>query len=278
MRFANKLFAISAVVLFGAACNDNQLGPGPPNLTRPVAIIESGSTSYATLATALFDGNGSYDPDDSSADAIMEYRWSVRSAPPGSSTNALTAGSGLASVFIDVAGAYQIQLVVVDKDGLSSEPAIFELTGIPYEDIHVEVSWDIDISDVDVHLINETTNGTFFQAPYDCYYANMNPDWGPAGSLGNPTLDLDDVNGYGPENINVVSPEDGIDYRVTVHYYSDDGLGGTNVTVKIFVDGQLKHEKVQFLSTTGRTWDVALISWPAGTVAELGAVYDYTPF
>lgn len=278
MRFFARLVLLSTTTLALTACNDYALGPGPPNLDRPVAVIDSSTTSYATLDTAMFDGTGSYDPDNSASDAIAEYRWSMRSRPPGSSTTAQPAGAGLASVFVDVAGTYELQLVVVDQDGLESEPEVFSFEGIPFEDIHVEVAWDIDISDVDVHLINETAGGQFFQAPFDCYYANMNPDWGPAGSFGNPTLDLDDVNGYGPENINVVSPEDGVSYRVVVHYYSDDGLGGTNATVKIYLSGELKYEQVQFLNQTGRTWEVARVSWPNGTIQELGNVYDYSPF
>ena len=276
MRFLSSVVVLASLMMVG--CNDYSLGPGPPNLDRPVAVIESNASSYATLDTALFDGTSSYDPDNSGPNAIAEYRWSMRTVPPGSSTTAQNAGVGQGQVFVDVAGTYEVQLVVVDQDGLESQPATYQFEGIPFEDIHVELAWDIDISDVDVHLINESQNGQFFQAPFDCYYANMSPDWGPAGSYGNPTLDLDDVNGYGPENINIVSPEDGVNYMVVIHYYSDDGVGGTNATVRIYISGELKYERVQNLNQTGRTWEVARISWPNGTIQPIDNVYDYTPF
>lgn len=276
MRFLSAVVVLAGLTT--VACNDYSLGPGPPNLDRPVAVIESSASSYATLDTALFDGSGSYDPDNSGPGAIVEYRWSMRTVPPGSSTTAQNAGSAQGSVFVDVAGTYEVQLIVVDQDGLESQPATYQFEGVPFEDVHVELAWDIDISDVDVHLINESQNGQFFQAPFDCYYANMSPDWGPAGSYGNPTLDLDDVNGYGPENINIVSPEDGVNYMVVVHYYSDDGVGGTNATIRIYISGELKYERVQNLNQTGRTWEVARVSWPNGTIQPIDNVYDYTPF
>ena len=72
------------------------------------------------------------------------------------------------------------------------------------------------------------------QSPYDCYFANPNPDWGPTGPVGNPSLDIDDVNGAGPENINLNDPEYTDQttipgpYLVGVHYYSSGGLFTTD--------------------------------------------------
>ena len=62
--------------------------------------------------------------------------------------------------------------------------------------IRVQLHWDIDISDVDLHLIrpggSDRTDG-------DCYYANCQSsdglDWGEPGEHDDPRLDVDDVDG-----------------------------------------------------------------------------------
>ena len=185
------------------------------------------------------------------------------------------------SLFVDVAGSYTVSLIVVDRDGLESEPAELTLEGIPLDDFHAELSWDIDVSDVDLHVI--APGGAVFHQTLDCFFGNCVPiggvgvDWGAPGPDGDPTLDLDDVQGYGPENINIESPTDGSNYRVVVHYWSDDGLGSTTATVRIYLSGQLMYEAAQNLSATGRTWDVATVAWPSGSITPLGSVYDCDP-
>ena len=148
---------------------------------------------------------------------------------------------------------------------------------IPFDDIHVELSWDIDVSDVDLHLVNQGAG--LFDQTQDCYFGNCvsGLDWGVSGPAGNPTLDLDDVQGFGPENVNIEAPTDGATYKVSVHYWSDDGLGSTTATIRIYLSGQLQFEAAQSLNTTGRTWDVADIAWPSGTITPLGALYNCDP-
>jgi len=147
-------------------------------------------------------------------------------------------------------------------------------------ELHVQLEWDADNSDVDLHLIRP--GGDFFQAPGDCYFGNSAPDWFvPNDFHDDPFLDVDNVRGFGPENINVETPGNGV-YTVVIHYYRDsydigEGFGDsteTDATTRIFVRGQMVFEQTRHLIDTGDTWDVAEIDWPAGDVRELGRMWE----
>jgi len=148
----------------------------------------------------------------------------------------------------------------------------------PLEDIglHIELEWDQDDCDVDLHLVKP--GGKLFDCKDDCYYANMNPDWGaPNDFIDDPFLDYDDVDGYGPENLNVSEPVPGT-YKVTMHYYSDsyEGWGGssTKATVRIYSYGNLLGEfGPKMLEYTDKTWDVCNFDWPGANVTVLDTIY-----
>ncbi|MFT5435214.1 MAG: hypothetical protein ACI9OJ_005931, partial [Myxococcota bacterium] len=85
--------------------------------------------------------------------------------------------------------------------------------------ITIRLSWDANFTDVDSHLLNP--GGTLFDCTTDCFFGNPAPDWGTAGAWqDDPFLDLDDVDGYGPEHINLTEPQPGV-YRYVVHYWDD---------------------------------------------------------
>ena len=48
-------------------------------------------------------------------------------------------------------------------------------------------------------------------------------------------------------------------YHIYSHYYCDDGLGTTDATVKVFVNGTSRLAATQTLDQTGALWDVATI-------------------
>lgn len=271
-------FTLAGASLLLAACNDTALEKSPP--VAPIAVIETDATEVGTLSTALLDGTASYDPDNLDIpDAIVEYEWTLVSTPAGSATELVPSPSGKrANLFLDLAGSYTLELVVTDRDGLRSEPTQITLDGLPFEDIHVELTWDTDDTDLDIHLIHQTScsgGDCFAVPPTDCFFQNPSPDWGPAGAVGNPSLDLDELQGYGPENVNVDDPEAGNQtYRVVVNYYADRGEGASTATVRIYLQGSLAYVGAQTLGDTGDNWDVAEISWPSGLVTDLGSVYD----
>ncbi len=80
----------------------------------------------------------------------------------------------------------------------------------------------------------------------------------------NPTLDIDDVEGFGPENINIVSPAEG-NYKITVYYFNDQGIGSSDAWVKLYINGINKPEWIFgpfTLNKSKQAWDVAIIQWP----------------
>lgn len=187
---------------------------------------------------------------------------------------ALRAGPqrGAMEVISNVSGS---ETTRVSLSAQTEPPPISEL------DVHLVLNWDVDGgSDVDFHFVPTTSD--LFSCD-DCYFSNMQPDWGVAGAiLDDPFLDYDDLEGPGPENINVSELGNG-SYLIAVHYYSDTGSGGdgeggfstaANATVEVYVGGTLRATYGPTnLSGTDMMWDVAQLDWPSETLTPLGDVY-----
>jgi hypothetical protein len=131
-------------------------------------------------------------------------------------------------------------------------------------DIAIEVTWDKNDTDIDTHFVRP--GGTFNAAPGDCYFSNLSPDWGISGdATDDPYLDYDDIDGYGPENLNYAKPATGT-YRVYMWYYSDHGNGATNVTVKVWLDGATTpvYQGTRNMNMSGsRKWTIGDVAWNA---------------
>ena len=195
-------------------------------------------------------------------------------APTQSATQTITFTAGLAGL---KTGHFTV--VSTDPDQPDVDVAVKAESTAPAmetQGIHIQLDWDSDNCDVDMHLIRP--GGTFYRAPGDCYYGNMSPDWGTAGDyVDDPFLDVDNVWGFGPENTNLQEPLPGV-YKVVIHYYSDSYNGSnstsTNATVRVYHYGQLAGEfGPVYLDSTGAMWDVCTIDWPSRTIVELGDVY-----
>lgn len=133
--------------------------------------------------------------------------------------------------------------------------------------MRVKLSWDTDSTDVDTHLI--MPGSSYRDDVGDCYFANRTPDWGVIGdSSDDPELDVDDVDGFGPENI-YVDPTDGGAYQVTIHYWSDHGHGVSNPWVELFIDGVRTQAFGPKQMSSGQVWNVCTIDWPSGVVTGL---------
>jgi hypothetical protein len=226
----------------------------------PVAIIE-GPEESEPLETFTLDGSSSYDP----RGQELQYTWNLTGWPVGSGGHITSMVDDFTELYVDLAGDYEVQLVVVNEDGVASAPAKHQIDVLPSDKIHVEMFWDSPNSDLDLHLAQEDT--PIFLKPTDCNYCNVNPDWGVEGvGSDDPSLDLDDVTGYGPENINLQAPADGV-YDMHVHYFRDNGAGAVVATVRVYLDGAVAYEVSEIMEYDDR-WFVGSVLWPDAVVAE----------
>lgn len=284
----------------------------------PVAAVAEDDFHVLPLDIIELDGSLSTDADGPNGRPVR-YNWVVTSRPDGSTAEPVEsfrnpadpANTGVADdastpnalFFVDLAGVYTIELTVVDNLDLvapsetcQQPAAVITVEAQPDEDIHVQMVWntpgdadqtDGDGSDVDLHFRHPL--GNEWVGALDCYYANSNPDWGPQGPAGDPSLDIDDVNGAGPENINLDEPEDtqalGGQYRVGIDYYRADNFatgrswGPSEVTVRIFLGGVQAGEWVRVMQDTHHFWTVGSIIWSANErrVQEINRYYQQVP-
>jgi len=278
-------------------------GRGTTN-TCPVAIAEArvlGSDSYSEfpdearrlitipLKTLELRGENSTDPDGFIPE--QGYKWTVVERPTDSTAElAPHQGDPNPTFYVDLAGTYVFELQVTDNKGLfSCQNARVVVEAIPDEDIHIQLVWDTPAdpdqtdedygagADVDLHFLHPL--GDWFDLTYDCFYGNKTADWGrPGVPTDDPSLDRDDLDGAGPENINLDNPESGRVYRVGVHYFADHGYGASFVTVRIFIEGVLAFELAnKRMPSTDYFWDVASISWPSGEIQSIDNLMASTP-
>ncbi len=239
------------------------------------------------LTTIELQGSGSFDPDG----PIHRHKWRIAEQPETSGARILPAEATPDPTFMpDVAGLYVLELEVMDEQGASSRPScqVF-LDVVASGDIHVELTWDTPAdpdqsdagfgagADVDLHLLHPL--GDWFCAPRDLYFANANPDWGNAfDPSDDPSLDRDDTDGWGPENVTLDSAEGQMVYRVGVHYFDDHGYGPSFATLKVFIGGVLRYEQASHrLGHSDDFWDVATIAWPSGLVTPIDRTYNPPP-
>ena len=268
-------------------------GKGTSNVC-PVAVAEASivgssgrpATEISTipLKTIQFSGVNSRDPDGE----VQRYEWNIISQPTNSAAR-LTPNNRASEpkLFLDLAGEYEIELVVYDALGQAScESAVITIQATPDEDIHVQLVWDTysdnDQSDefgtdLDLHYLHPA--GRWDLDPYDIFWRNPEADWGVVGdNSDDPSLDIDDTDGQGPENVNHDNPESGKTYSVGAYYYNDNGFGPSYATVRIYIEGQLQLElRDKFLQKEDIFWEVAQISWPSKQIFALDRIHQGFP-
>ena len=233
------------------------------------------------LQVLVLDGSASFDP---SGDQIVEYIWEIVEAPERA-INGIRAFSGdpenpaMAEYFLPLAGRYRICLSVVDDTGLEclDTQQCVTVVAIPEEAIAIELTWDnptdpdqtdSEGSDVDLHFVKMPA--PWFDPVYDAYYANEEPIWNPE----NPSLDIDDTDGVGPETVQLDNPDDCQWYAIGAHYFREQ-WGTAWPTVRIFINGRLVDEIVnQPLFSTDDFWDIARVHWPSGTVHRVNEIIE----
>ena len=205
-------------------------------------------------------GEDSYDP---SGAEITEYNWVLIDAPTGSAARMPGGTANRYNFVADLAGTYTGQLTVHNEYGRSSEPCITSLDVIPEESLWIEMFWVHSGDDMDLHLL---APGGGLESNNDCYYMNcVGGGWLDWGSLGNsdddPSLDIDDIPGAGPENINIYEPADG-SFEVYVHDFPGSVYSGSNdVTVRIYIGGVIAYEDTKSISGENSYTSFATVEW-----------------
>lgn len=290
---------VLALSLLGG-CQEYKIGTPPPDESDPPTVYDTADPPTPTdeppvpteptpnfeAPTVTCDASEyivtpPYDSVDLTAEAtdpqgleITGWQWTKASGPGGSDAEPTPATSQNATLTPDLAGVYDLQVVATNSEGVSSEPCSVQVESVSAEDLRVEMFWDQAGDDMDLHLL--APGGTFENSQTDCYYLNCKAssptglDWGsPNFADDDPVLDLDDISGDGPENINILQPQNGV-YTVIVHDFGiDNGIGTTNVTVNIYLDGGLVWTDTRAITGDLSENRFAEIDWATRTVTGL---------
>jgi uncharacterized protein YfaP (DUF2135 family) len=134
--------------------------------------------------------------------------------------------------------------LVADCGARRETDRVLFTANIPAAGLRVALAWDTPETDVDLWVTDPGGER--------CFYAHRSTALGLM-------LDVDDVTGWGPENITVLRPPAG-EYLVQVHYFDDwDGAGRvpSTCTIAIWQDEGTDDERVAtFTGTLGQTGDI----------------------
>jgi len=214
-----------------------QATPTPPDAICPPVIETTPLSTVSITGSGVDDGT------------IVAYRWASRAIPAGSSAMPPSPADAATTQFTpDVAGDYTLQLTVTDDSGQTGSCDTI-VRALVAEGLRVELYWNppdrschtrpgsagCDSSDVDLHLLHPSAT-RWFDDSLDCHYANCTGaglSWFESARDDDPRLDLDQTDGFGPENINIDVPATAT-YRVGAHFFADDGMGPADVYVNVY--------------------------------------------
>jgi len=261
----------------------------------PTAVINVRQGEEVVPQTVLdLIGSGSY----ATEGVIATWRWRV--TQPGGSQSVFkpTDTSPDVKFEVNAAGRYLFELDVTDATGEQScEPAQVEVFVNPDQALHIELLWDtpgdsnqtdegpLAGADLDLHFKHPSAVGGghdgdgdgrpdgWYDEVFDCYWFNVSPNWGnpSANVLDDPSLDRDDTDGAGPENVNLDLPEDDTCYEIGVHYWKDNNFGSSFATLLIYVYGSPVFNVSGVELAERDMWWVGEVCWPptgAAPVAE----------
>lgn len=240
----------------------------------PTAVAEllEDATAIEPLDTLRLFGGDSYTETEGAE--IAEYRWRLALRPPGSTATLSALTEAQTQITVDIAGVYEVCLEVKDSFGIRScNDACTRLEVIPTDALHVQLVWDHPRADLDLHLLRE--GGSAFTHEGDCYFSNRTPTWFDPVEA-NPTLDADDSEGYGPENINVESPQPGSRWQVLVHYWNSqtDGDPFTVATLRLYAYGQLVGEYSHAFEEDEVLWQAVELTWSSVIPTTEAPIYE----
>ena len=253
----------------------------------PVAVLEVQEGEEVEPQTVLhLHGENSYSP----TGHIAKYQWSVDQ--PALSTSKFVPSETYPSPTFaaNVLGKYVFHLDVWDEYGRKScVTASYQVVTATGCALHVELLWTspgdpipddegpMAGTDVDLHLAHPNAGqddldgdgqkDPWFDPTWDVFWFYPYQNWGSVSSTADdPSLDLDDVDGNGPENINLCQLEDGKSYAVGINYWDDHGFGNAFATVRIYLFNDLVFEVNDVaLADHDLCW-IADVDWPAAQV------------
>jgi len=161
------------------------------------------------------------------------------------------------------AGGVSYYMVNVTRTGCTGHAAF-----------RVQLTWQSNAySDLDLHLLRP---GGSMSTSNDCYFGNCTGSgltWGAS----NPVLDVDDTDGYGPENIYMNAGAEAGEYRVVIHDW--DGTVGEVATVKIYFNDveAARYTSLPLDATTHRYWEVAKVNILTRAISTVGAYSSTAP-
>jgi len=146
----------------------------------------------------------------------------------------------------------------------------------PVAPIYLELTWDTPGADLDLHLVHPFASGLdidgdgtddgWFDSTFDCSWVNEHPTWISGGPRFTESLD-----GSCPETIkwDNPSPNEGLTFKVGIHYWDDLDQGSATPTLRIYINQELRLEVDDVQLNEGDFFEVATIDWPSGTVTAL---------
>jgi hypothetical protein len=272
-------------------------GVGAEQLCPTAKIVVEEGEEVIPQTVLHLDGTQST----AAAGSVKSWFWSVVQ-PDGSQEIFLPNPTDPEPQFqANVVGLYEFKLDVFDDNGVKScSPATYQVLVQPDEAIHVELTWvtpgdedETDTgeargSDMDLHFTHPNATGPdldgngepdpWFDENWDAFWYNPKPNWATfdPNADDDPSLDRDDTDGAGPENLNLGVPEESgllelpTRYRVGVHYWDAHGFGDATATVRIFTYA-LEIFSGTLELTEKDMWCVGEIVWPTAVVEDCPA-------
>lgn len=195
-----------------------------------------------------------------------------------------TAGQLFGAVPVDAAGNYSVNVplfcgvqyvILVFCNPSGTDVLTYQVTtnSCTEPDLRATIVWDALGDDWELHVIKP--GGRINDNPTDCTWTSCiptGPDWGVIGDpTDNPAKDVDDVDGYGPENIILSRPEAGT-FTVMVEHWGP-GDPGSDGYVILNVRGQTYVlDLIDFAPQFVRT--AFTVSFPSGAVATSTVIHD----
>ena len=218
---------------------------------------------------------------------ITCYDWKLTEKPIGSAIPLNTSQESTFSIKPDLFGAYRGTVTIKNAYGIEGTKE-FTVEAVPKQKLWIEMFWQHPNDDIDLHLIRdpEKTLKKIEKAKTkeelasllinnDCFFSNCtpstpdsNPQWGSAGSADDPKLDIDDKPNTGPENINILEPEN-IDYLIRIHDYPVLVYEDSNeVTIRVYFNKEKVWEGVRTVVGEDTLTDVLIINGASGKITE----------